>query len=148
MKTYLSTLLLTGALASPSFAAVCSCDAPPSCGSSRPPSCFQQESHLLAGKIFIEESGPGASKQLAFSNFISAGVIQASYGSPADGIPFGTYYVKMTSENQFNLMLAPFNGRPHELVEIFEFHVLPSSQVIDSLEASNGKKYFLYKETL
>ncbi len=146
MKQYLLIILISGVFASPTFAAICSCDAPPSCGSSRPPNCYQSESQLLLGKVYVEENTSGASKVLSFANTITAGVIGVSYGSPADGMPYGTYYAQIISNNQFNLMLKPYNGTFPQLIEKFKFEADLFSQQINLIEASSGSKFYLYKD--
>ena len=118
------------------FAAICSCDAAPACGP-RPSTCFRYGARNFVGKVFVEKGSPVPTK-LSFYKLNNSGGISVSYGSPLDGMPFGNYYVYLTSESTFNLMLAPFNGRASTIVDKFEFVINLYTLKIESLHSSDG----------
>ncbi len=118
------------------IAAICSCDAGPSCGP-KPSTCFRYETSNFVGKVFVEK-GSSIPAKLSFFKLNSSGGISVSYGSPLDGMPFGNYYVYLTSDNTFNLMLAPFNGRPSTIVDKFEFLINLYTLQVQYLRSSDG----------
>jgi hypothetical protein len=128
-----------------SFAAICSCDAPPSCGP-RPGSCFQRVARDFLGKVFTEK-GASNPTVLSFSDKVNyPNTVNVGWGRNSDGMPFGTYYVAFTSENTFSLFLAPFNGQRPSLVEEFEFAVRYYPTQIDSLQTQDGRIFLIEKQ--
>jgi len=130
--------LLAFLFSAPSFAAICSCDAPPSCGP-RPGSCFQYVARDFVGKVFVEK-GVSNPTILSFADKINyPNTITVGWGRNTDGMPFGTYFVSFTSESTFSLFLAPFNGQRESLVEEFEFKAQQYADHIVLLRTRNGR---------
>ncbi len=103
----------------PLFAAICSCDAPPSCGKGAG-SCYRPVAKDFLGKVFIEE-GSADPHILSFSEKIeSSDGIKVAWGKHNDGKPFGTYSVYFDSESTFSLYFDPFGKPGPQLIESFE----------------------------
>lgn len=136
--------LLISLFSAPSFAAICSCDAPPSCGP-RPGSCFGRVARDFLGKVFVEK-GSSNPIVLSFSDKVNyPNTISVGWGRNTDGMPFGRYYTAFTSDNTFSLLLAPFNGQRPSLVEEFEFSVRYYPTQINSLRTQDGRIFLLEK---
>ncbi len=132
--------LLVSLFSVPSFAAICSCVAPPSCGP-RPGSCFQYVARDFVGKVFVEK-GVSNPTTLSFADKINyPNTINVAWGRNSDGMPFGTYFVSFTSESTFSLFLSPFNGQRPSLVEEFEFTVRQYSNHIELLRTRDGRVF-------
>lgn len=125
-----------------SFAAICSCDAPSSCGP-RPGSCFQYVARDFVGKVFVEK-GVSNPTILSFADQVNyPNTINVGWGRHTDGKPFGTHYVAVTSENTFSLLIAPFNGQRPSVVEEFTFSARGYSNHIESLRTRDGIVFLL-----
>ncbi len=118
------------------FAAICSCDAAPSCGP-RPSTCFRYELRKFVGKVFVEKDSSAPTK-ISFININNYGGVDVNYGSSLDGMPFGNYYVDLTSDSTFNLMLAPFYDRASTIIDKFTFVLSLYTLRVESLHASDG----------
>lgn len=57
MKLFILLFIFFGGISS-TFAAICPCDAPLSCGASRPPSCQTHELSSMLGKSFCRDNKP------------------------------------------------------------------------------------------
>lgn len=123
-----------------SFAAICSCDAAPSCGP-RPASCFQQVARGFVGKIFVENRASNPTILSFAEKATYPNTVEVGWGRNTDGMPFGKFYVAFTSENTFSLFLAPFSGQRPSLVEEFEFN--PNQ--IDSIRTQDGRIFLREK---
>lgn len=136
--------LLISLFSAPTFAAICSCDAPPSCGP-RPGSCFQHVARDFVGKVFVEK-GVSNPTILSFANKVNyPNIINVGWGRHTDGMPFGTYFVSFTSEETFSLFLTPFNGQRPSLVEEFEFTFQHYPIQIETLRTQEGRIFLPVK---
>lgn len=138
MKKYLLATIMSLAFINTTFAAICSCDALPSCGTP-PASCFNIETSMLVGKTF-EEQAQAHPKKLSILKAVSIGILGVNYGGPLDGRPFGQYYIRVTTDHSFNLGLNRPNGSS---VIVDKFSFVESEGEIQSLENSEGTLYLL-----
>lgn len=124
-----------------SFAAICSCDAPPSCGS-RPTSCFNYEATLLLGKTFVEK-GVSSPRTLTFTRMANSGALHVNFGRILDRSLFASYLARLTSENSFDLYLYPPSTREPQFVGhfTFEVHYFPTS--VNLVRSSDGSVFAL-----
>lgn len=90
--------------------------------------------------MFVEKDSSTPTK-ISFNKINNYGGVDVNYGSPLDGMPFGNYYVYLTSESTFNLMLAPFNGRASTIVDKFVFVLNLYTLRVESLHSSDGTIY-------
>jgi hypothetical protein len=121
MKKYLFAILFNLAFANITFAAICSCDAPPSCGTP-PASCFNLETRMLVRKTFEEQSS-AYPKKLRILKILSTGALSVNYGGPLDGRPLGQYFIRITSDHTFNLELDRSPKSAPVIVDKFNFTV-------------------------
>lgn len=120
------------------FAAICSCDAPPSCGR-RPASCHNSISRLLVGKTFSSQNGANSVK-MNFSEVIKPRVLSVNITPPSPEV--GTYTAIISSPESFNLMFKPHDKQTPEWVDQFQFSAGADGQV-QYLKSSDGTEFFL-----
>lgn len=126
-------------LQSYAFAAICDCDAPPECGSSRPSSCRKKVSRPLNGKTFIAEDILN-SHQISLVRSESTGFLSVAYDDSSEANT-QNYVAVMSSEASFNLFKT-VKGEASVLVDQFSFEKNNNDE-IEVLENSNGSLFLL-----
>lgn len=126
-------------LQSYAYAAICSCDAPPECGSSRPPSCRKRVSLPLNGRTFVAEDIMN-SLQINLTHSEGTGFLSVAVRDSSEAQP-ENYVAVMSSEASFNLFKT-VKGEASVLVDQFSFEKNGNDE-IEALESSNGSLFLL-----
>lgn len=146
MRQFKTIAILISFFALPAFAESFTCDTSNLPGA-KPASDFVVEARSFLGKAFVEEDKPfDTRKTLSFKNSMDSttGAIAVGWwGSPVEGMPFGKYFVCLTSENSFNLMLSPFSGNPPALIKQFDFFVNENTGEVGYLKATDDDSKYL-----